>query len=428
MQSIGPRFGDLRRIGKKVKPTVLLATTTRWFPTARLGVALVNAGFTVDAVCPSQHPLRKTNALRRMYGYRGLDALTSFADALTIAKPDVIVPGDDLATQHLHRIYDEERRKGGAGEATCSLIERSLGGPENFEVLYARSKFIELAQEQSIRAPNTRVVRDSGDLKEWIAENGFPVVLKADFSSGGDGVRVVHSLEDAERALKVLQAPPLLLRAAKRALLDRDATLVWPSLLRRRSVVNAQSFVAGREATSAIACWKGEVLAGLHFEVIHKGVSSGPATVLRLIDNAEISVAAERMARRLNLSGLHGFDFMLEAQTGNAYLIEINPRSTQVGHLTLGLGRDIPAALYSAVSGQPACPAMKVTNDDTIALFPQEWIRDPASTFLQSAYHDVPWNKPELIRACVRARRKQNAWYSQQSRLQAFSMARLPRS
>jgi hypothetical protein len=410
-----------------VKPTVLIATTTRWFPTARLAVALVKAGFTVDAVCPSQHPLRETDALRRIYRYDGLDALASFADAITAAKPDVIVPGDDLATQHLHRLYDESRRKGGAGEAACSLIERSLGAPENFAILYARSKFIDMAREEGVRAPNTRVVRDSDDLKEWIAENGFPVVLKADFSSGGDGVRVVHSLEDAERALKVLQAPPLLLRAAKRALLDRDTTLVWPSLLRHRSVVNAQSFVAGREATSAIACWKGEVLAGLHFEVIHKGVSSGPATVLRLIENADMSIAAERMARRLNLSGLHGFDFMLESQTGNAYLIEINPRSTQVGHLTLGLGRDIPAALYSAVSGQPACTATKITNDDTIALFPQEWIRDPSSTFLQSAYHDVPWDKPELIRACVRARRKQNAWYSQQSRLQAFSMARLAR-
>lgn len=427
MPSIGLRFGGLTEDWKKVKPTALIATTTRWFPTARLAVALVKAGFTVDAVCPSQHPLSETDALGRIYRYAGLDALTSFADAITAARPDVIVPGDDLATQHLHRLYDESRRKGGAGEAACSLIERSLGAPENFAILYARSKFIDMAREEGVRAPNTRVLRDSGDLKEWIAENGFPVVLKADFSSGGDGVRVVHSLEDAERALKVLQAPPLLLRAAKRALLDRDTTLVWPSLLRRRSVVNAQSFVAGREATSAIACWKGEVLAGLHFEVIHKGVSSGPATVLRLIDNADMSIAAERMARRLNLSGLHGFDFMLESQTGNAYLIEINPRSTQVGHLTLGLGRDIPAALYSAVSGQPACPATKITNDDTIALFPQEWIRDPSSTFLRSAYHDVPWDKPELIRACVRARRKQNAWYSQQSRLQAFSMARLAR-
>ena len=68
-----------------------------------------------------------------------------------------------------------------------------------------------------------------------------------------------------------------------------------------------------------------------------------------------MSIATERMARRLNLSGMHGFDFMLESQTGNAYLIEINPRATQVGHLTLGLGRDIPAALYSAVSGEVVC-------------------------------------------------------------------------
>jgi ATP-grasp domain len=155
---------------------------------------------------------------------------------------------------------------------------------------------------------------------------------------------------------------------------------------------------------------------------------SGHATVLRLIENAEMSSAAERIARKLKLSGTHGFDFMLEDRTGSAYLIEINPRATQVGHLTLGLGRDIPAALHSAVTGNSVRPALKVTNDDTIALFPQEWLRDPASTYLQSAYHDVPWDKPDLIRACVRTRRKQGAWYSQQSRLQEFSMARVSRS
>ena len=61
---------------------------------------------------------------------------------------------------------------------------------------------------------------------------------------------------------------------------------------------------------------------------------------------------------------------MLEAHTGNAHLIEINPRATQVGHLALGPGRDLPAALYAALSGicPPAAP--KVTENDTIALFP----------------------------------------------------------
>jgi hypothetical protein len=392
-----------------------------------LAVSLANAGFVIDAVCPSKHPLVNTDATRQIYSYRGLDPLTSFADAISAAKPDLIVPGDDRATQHLHILYDQERKNGDAGKPICALIERSLGASENFPVLYARTKFIQLAQEQDVRVPKTEIISDHADLKRWIAQTDLPMVLKADGSSGGDGVRVVRTFEEAKRALRFLQAPPLLARAAKRALIDQDTTLVWPSLLRRRSIVNAQTFVAGREATTSVACWKGEVLATLHFEVINKTVSSGPSTVLRLIDNAEMSAAAEKMARRLNLSGLHGFDFMLETQTGKAYLIEINPRLTQVSHLTLGSGRDIPAALFSALSGHPISPSAKVTEESTIALFPQEWIRDPASPFLQSAYHDVPWDKPELIRACVRSRRKQAAWYSQQSRVQALSMARQPR-
>jgi biotin carboxylase len=410
-----------------VKPTVLIVTTVRWFPTARLAVALANAGFTVDAVCPSRHPLGKTHAVRQMHTYHGLSPFGSLRDAITAAKPDIIVPGDDLATQHLHLLYEQQESAGRAGADFRALIQRSLGAPENFRTLYARTEFIKLAEEQGVRVPQTAVIADASDLRNWIAHAGFPTVLKADGSSGGIGVRVVRSLEDAERALEALQAPPLLARAAKRALIDQDLTLVWPSLARRRSIVSAQTFVEGREATSAVACWNGAVLASLHFEVVNKVGSSGHATVLRAIDNQEMSTAAEKMARRLKLSGMHGFDFMLEAQTGNAHLIEINPRSTQVGHLTLGLGRDIPAALFAAASGQEVRPAPSVTQDDTIALFPQEWIRDPASTFLQSAYHDVPWERPELIRACVNTRRKQRAWYSQQSRLQEFSMARAPR-
>jgi hypothetical protein len=42
-----------------------------------------------------------------------------------------------------------------------------------------------------------------------------------------------------------------------------------------------------------------------------------------------------------------------------------------------------------------------VTNEETIALFPQEWNRDPASSLIRSAYHDVPWDSPTLVRACI---------------------------
>jgi Carbamoyl-phosphate synthase L chain, ATP binding domain len=391
-------------------------------------MALAQAGCTVDAVCPSGHPLSRMKAVRRDYPYRGLMPLRSFAAAIAASRPDFLISGDDLATSQLHQLYERERRRGKSGQWVCELIERSLGAAESFPLVYARTGFIGVARQEGIRAPETEVIANLGDVRKWVARMGLPTVLKANGTSGGEGVRVVHSLEEAERAFRDLQAPPLLARAVKRALVDQDKSLVWSSLLRQRSVVNAQGFVPGREATSAVACWKGEVLASLHFEVVNKRSSAGPSSVLRLIENAEMSASAEKMVRRLGLSGIHGFDFMLEEHTGNAHLIEINPRATQVGHLALGAGHDLPAALYSALSGKPLRPAKKVTESDIIALFPQEWMRDPASPFLTSGYHDVPWEEPELLRACVRKTSKLNRRNSRRGAVPTLSTVRIPRS
>jgi hypothetical protein len=411
----------------KMKPTVLVVTTTRWSATARLAMALARAGYNVEALCPARHPVEKTSAVRRTHTYRGLMPLMSLTDAIAASKPDLIVPGDDLATRHLYHLYDRKRLEGNGGESVCALITRSLGAPDGFPVVCARASLIESALQEGIRVPKTEVILNDKDLSRWLAQSGFPTVLKANGTTGGVGVRIVNTVEEAEHAFRLLQAPPLFARAVKRALMNSDRTLLWPSLLRRQSVVNGQMFVPGQEATSMIACWEGKVLASLQFEVLKKKGPFAPATVVRLIENAEMSHAARRMANRLKLSGLHGFDFMLEEHTQKPYLIEINPRATQVGHLTLGPGRDLPAALYAAISGEPIRPAPKLTEHDTITLFPQEWITDPTSPFLKSSYHDVPWEEPELVRACVHTGLKRGFKYFQHNWLIAHSKARASR-
>jgi len=316
----------------------------------------------------------------------------------------------------MHLLHEKEQNRGSEGKKTCSLIEASLGSAESFSLILERASFMRVAQEVGVRVPTTGVVRDSEDLQLWIARNGFPMVLKADGTSGGSGVRTVATQEESDAAYRELKAPPSLARAAKRALMDRDQTLIWPSLLRRPRSVSAQTMIVGHEATSTVACWKGTVLAGLHFEVVNKKYAAGPATVMRLIENIEMTSAVEKMARRLKLSGVHGFDFMLESHTGNAYLIEVNPRTTQVGHLTLGPGRDLPAALAAAVTGMEIQQAPKVTEKNMVALFPQEWMRDPASPFIQSGYHDVPWEEPRLVEACMRHALKQGDARSMQGK------------
>jgi hypothetical protein len=384
-----------------LKPTVLVVTTSRWFPTARLAVALDCAGCVVQAVCPSDHPIEKIAAVRT-FRYRGLAPLRSIAAAIAATKPDLLVSGDDLATWHLHDLYEQNSRAGESGAAVCALIERSVGAPGNFAIIDDRASFMQAAEQAGVRIPETAIVPGVAELERWSTQAGFPMVLKANGTSGGDGVRVVKNIDEARRALATLQAPPLLARAVKRAMFDHDTTLLRPSLRRRTSAVTAQSFIVGSEATSAVACWQGKVLASLHFAVLQKGHAAGHATVLRRIAHPEMAAAAETMVRRLQLSGLHGFDFMLGNDGQPAYLIEINPRATQVGHLNFGAGYDLPVALIAALTGATPQPSPTVTENDVIALFPQEWLRDPASPYLRTGYHDVPWDQPELLRLCVR--------------------------
>lgn len=376
------------------------------------------------AICPRRHPLRRTRAVCNLYTYHPLAPLLSIQKALEKGQPEFVIPGDDLAAMHLHDLY--ELLRGKANSAIPLLIERSLGSPSSFATPYARTAFLNLAQEEGIRVPRTELISGPADLRKWSTTAGFPAVLKADRTSGGDGVRIAHSLEQAEAVFRSLSSPPLLAKAVKRAFLDQDMALLWPSLLRKSYIVNAQAFVVGQEATSAVACAKGQVLASLQFVVIHKQDAGGPSTVLRWIENREMYEAAERIAHRLGLSGIHGFDFILEAQTGQAFLIEMNPRATQVGHLELGPGRDLPAALRAAWTGESAPPTAKVTDNDTIALFPQEWLRNPASPFIRSAYHDVPWEEPGLVMAGVERWRKATAWYSPQKWIRSFLKARGP--
>ena len=402
-------------------PSILIATTSKWFTTARLAIAFAKLGCNVEAVCPANNALRKTKAVRRAHLYQALSPLESFLYAIRAAKPDLIFPGDDLASKHLHDLYFREKRNSGA---ICHLIERSIGPAESFPVANARASFMEIASEEGIRAPKTAVLRDVSELETWVSHSDFPLVLKADGSSSGEGVKIAHTLSEAKRALRALQSPPQLIRVVKRALINRDLRWIGPVFERRRSVVNAQEFVAGRDATSLAACWKGEVLAALHFVVINKQYDRGPSSVLRLIENTEISAATERLVRRLKLSGLHGFDFLLEKDTEKPYLIEMNPRATQVGHLALGPGRDLPAALSAAICGDPIPETLKVTENSTIALFPQEWLRNPQSTFLISAYHDIPWDEPDLIRDCLRKTRRWNDWRSLERWIHIFSTHR----
>jgi hypothetical protein len=82
-------------------------------------------------------------------------------------------------------------------------------------------------------------------------------------------------------------------------------------------------------------------------------------------------------------------------------LIEMNSRSTPLCHFALGGGRDPVAALVARLQGAPPPSRPAITVNPVIAYFPQAWQAMPASALLRTAYHDVPWEDPALVKELI---------------------------
>jgi predicted ATP-grasp superfamily ATP-dependent carboligase len=186
----------------------------------------------------------------------------------------------------------------------------------------------------------------------------------------------------------------------KRAIVNRDPFWLRPWWNHVRPAVIVQSYIVGRPANCAFLCWKGEVLAGIAVEVVSSDGMTGPASIVRVVDNAEMMLAAERIARRLCLSGFFGLDFMIEDGGNASYLIEMNPRCTPLSHLQLGKGRDLIGALAAKLLVQPLPETPPVTENELIAYYPQAW--HCHSEFLGVSFQDIPRGEPRLVEELMR--------------------------
>ena len=399
---VSARGFDPRKLGVwpahlKAPTSVLLTATLRWPVAARLAMVFADLGCRVEAVCPRQHPVARIRGIDRVHPHSVLRPLASLRAAIEAATPDLIIPCDDNAALQLTQLYQSA---GPASAGLRALLVRSLGTPEACALATVRGRLLALAAQEGIRIPATEVVATSNGLHEWLLQHRLPAVIKIDATWGGQGVAIVHGHDEARRVFDAMAKGPSVLEAVARMLLDRDPTQLLNLLKPERPTVTLQDFIQGTPANRAVACWQGKVLAGTSVAAVETQHLTGPATVVRVIENLEMNDAVARLVARLGLSGLWGVDFVLEESTGAAFLIEMNPRATPICHLPLGPGHDLPAALCAQLSGAPSAWREPI-EQDVVALFPGEWRRQPASPYLNSAHHDIPWDEPELVRDCV---------------------------
>jgi hypothetical protein len=349
---------------------ILLATTQHWPFPAQLAGAFAEAGAQVEALCPRGSMLALSRHPRRFHPYRPLAPLASLCEAIRAARFDLIVPCDDQVAE---------------------LVARATGTHAA-----GRGEFLARAASAGAPALETRALDDEDSLDIALTQFGLPLVLKSDHSWGGEGVVICHTRTDARAAFRRLKNRSRL-RDVARALRGRGHHFLNRALHPTPVRLTAQRFAAGNPATSSLACWNGTVVGSLHFDVLLSTTPTSPASVIRQVACPQMEASAQVVAREFNLSGLFGLDYV-RASTGHVYMLEMNARATPTSHLALTV--DLPAALMAAAR-LPSRRRMPVTDGTDIALFPREWLRDPASEWLKRAHHDVPWDDSALVQACV---------------------------
>lgn len=330
--------------------------------------------------------------------------------ALRDWSPDLVVPLDDAAARLLRGLAVGRS----VSAELAHLLQRSLGSPSGYQVTGRRAQFLALAGQIGVRAPRSLAASPATAL-EAAEKIGYPVALKRENSCAGFGVTIAKDATELQAAIVATGFGGWRSLLRHWALLQR-ANLKLQQLVARlagggseaKAPFEVQQFVPGASsAFRVVAAWQGQVLAGISFE--RSCVNRPPignVTVMRHMEHAEMAASTERIVAALGYSGFALVDFMIQEDTGHAYVIELNARTTGIVHLGPCFGHDVCGALARQLGlAAPSSDPVAALDERPIVLFPRELERDPNSAWLQpgrKVHHDVPWDDPSVLEVYYR--------------------------
>lgn len=377
------------------KFVLLVATETKWLAAARMPSVLSRAGFKVALLAPRGSLAEKSRYLNKVGFLTAnatlLDWIFAFTAMVKATSPCLVVPCDDTAVRLLHMLAlspPPSIKQSIHGEL-YALICESLGNPEYFRTSVDKARLPAAAKALGVRIPPYAIAADVNEAKAFAAVCGYPVVLKRSHGAAGEWVAIVSDpIELARTYARFAAAKTVDLEG------QGDASIL------------VQAFIVGKVFSQAMTAWQGTVLAGFVREKLVTHSPLGPATVARCVRMPEIRQFSDQLAVGLGMSGFFGIEYIVDAVTGEAYLLEINRRATPATHLGSMIGIELCAALYAAVNGQPMSGRHDLDpgEEHFIAHFPQEWLRDPQSRYLRDFRIDAPWDDPEVMEAMLTLR------------------------
>ena len=276
-------------------------------------------GLAYDALDPGNYMQEVADHVYLMpYPSQGAEVLTARIEAICQHTPiDVIVPCLDAELAAYIKAED----------ALLDLGIRMVLPNETALALRSKARLHELMDRFEIRVPKSRAICDRAAIAKLDTELSYPLMVKGQFY-------------DAHIAYTPGEV---------RLWFDRYASK-WGL------PVVVQEYVGGTEYD--IVC-VGDGLGGLvgsvpmrKMQLTDKGKAWGGVTVA----DQDLEAFVEHAMRQLKWNGPCELEVMKSHETGELYLIEINPRFPAWVYLTVGCGRNLPEAVIRLALGQKTKP------------------------------------------------------------------------
>lgn len=259
------------------------------------------------------HRFKSDEAYQVGAGHKPIAAYLDIQDIIRIAKQaevDAIHPGYGFLSENPE-----------FAEACAQAGIRFIGPqPEVMRQLGNKVMARNVAQIACVPVvPATQALpKDITTCLKLAAEVGYPLMLKASWGGGGRGMRVIENEQELAPAIEVAR------REAESAFGNDE--LYLEKLIRRARHVEVQ------------------ILGDIHGQIVHlferdctvqrrnqKVIERAPAPYLNDEQRNKLCEAAIRLAKAVNYTHAGTVEFLMDADTGSFYFIEVNPR-IQVEH------------------------------------------------------------------------------------------------
>ena len=199
-----------------------------------------------------------------------------------------------------------------------------------------------MAREIGVDSPAAYYPQSSQDAREYMANVALPVVIKMRKTSGAAGFRKIYDRAHFEKTY---------------------FDVVKSNKLPESDLPMIQQLVEGLTTCTLHLCNQGEVVGQVMYQGLRTMPRTGGTTVFResLADPA-CEEAAAKTVKHLNFSGLCGFDFILDKQTGRPFLVDGNCRITPAVTMAYHGGTDLIEAWVRVANGEDtsAMPPAKI--------------------------------------------------------------------